>query len=80
MQFVLVDDDGALLTYGQPVGQTLPPLRERQRNYLHVRDSKYGQNAFERPIPADDEGEVNRHDSGVKIRGNHTDSFVASEL
>ena len=50
-QFVLVDDDGNLLTYGQPTGN-LPHIRERQMNYMHVKinDSKYSKNAFERPI------------------------------
>jgi hypothetical protein len=48
-QFVLVDDDGDLLTFGQPSGD-LPHLRERQANYLHVKDSKYGRNAFSRVL------------------------------
>ena len=50
-QFVLVDDDGNLLTYGQPTGN-LPHIRERQMNYMHVKInySKYSKNAFERQI------------------------------
>lgn len=38
--FSLVDDDGALLARGTPTGR-LPPLSERQRNYLAVQGGKY---------------------------------------
>lgn len=38
--FVLVDDDGTLLNKGRPSG-SLPPLRERQRNFEEVKGSKY---------------------------------------
>merc|ERR1711966_431366 len=40
--FVLVDDAGHELVRGTPQPQTsLPPLRERQRNYSIVAGSKY---------------------------------------
>lgn len=42
--FVLVDDDGALLARGQPTGEGLPSVRERQRNYQLVEGSKYATN------------------------------------
>jgi hypothetical protein len=42
--FVLVDDDGNLLTKGTPGGE-LPPLRERQMNYRLVAGSKYARAA-----------------------------------
>jgi hypothetical protein len=48
-QFVLVDDNGDLLTWGQPTGQ-LPSLWDRKTNYEHVKNSKYGKNAFERRL------------------------------
>lgn len=48
-QFVLVDDDGELLTWGEPKGN-LPHIRQRQMNYVHVQKSKYGKNAFERSL------------------------------
>lgn len=48
-QFVLVDDNGDLLTWGQPTGQ-LPSLREREMNYRYVMNSKYGLHAFERSL------------------------------
>ena len=38
--FVLIDDDGALLTKGTPSGQ-LPSAGERRRNYSIVQGSKY---------------------------------------
>lgn len=46
-QFVLVDDDGELLTWGAPAGP-LPSLRDRQMNFEHVQHSKYGRHAYER--------------------------------
>lgn len=46
-QFVLVDDDGELLAWGEPTG-TLPDIRERQANFEHLRGSKYSKNAFMR--------------------------------
>lgn len=48
-QFVLVDDDGELLTWGQPTGQ-LPSIWDRETNFQHVSGSKYGKNAFERRL------------------------------
>lgn len=39
-QFVLVDDDGQLLTVGSPVGR-LPDISERSKNYRVVQGSKY---------------------------------------
>lgn len=38
--FVLVDDHGERLAYGEPTGQ-LPAVYERQQNYTAVRRSKY---------------------------------------
>jgi len=38
--FVIVDDDGTMLTRGTATGQ-LPNLRERQQNYMVVQGSKY---------------------------------------
>ena len=46
----MVDDDGNLLTYGQPDEDNLPHIRHRQMNYMHVENSKYGKNAFERQL------------------------------
>jgi len=40
-RFVLVDDAGAPLATGTPIGDALPPLRERQKNYRAVQGSKY---------------------------------------
>lgn len=48
-QYVLVDDDGELLTWGAPTGR-LPSIRDRMMNYNHVRDSKYGKHAYERNL------------------------------
>lgn len=45
-RFVLVDDDGELLTWGAPV-EPLPPLVDRRLNYEHVQGSKYGRFAQE---------------------------------
>ncbi|KAG8462955.1 hypothetical protein KFE25_001728 [Diacronema lutheri] len=39
-KFVLVDDDGKELARGNPTGR-VPPLYERQRNYLAVQGGKY---------------------------------------
>lgn len=58
-QFVLVDDDGQLLAWGQPTG-LLPSLRDRTMNYMHVKNSKYGVNAFAR-----DSGSCQANDSGT---------------
>lgn len=44
--FVLVDDDGKELAQGQPTGR-LPPLRQRQLNFVTVQGSKYGKVAEE---------------------------------
>lgn len=76
-QFVLVDDDGNLLTYGQPTGN-LPHIRERQMNYMHVKinDSKYSKNAFERPITTDIEQKGGDIYSSVKSQ----DDVHSSEL
>ena len=71
-QFVLVDDDGNLLTYGQPDEDNLPHIRHRQMNYMHVENSKYGKNAFERQL---DTAEM--RDEGVeevKTYGTHDSS------
>lgn len=42
--FVLVDDAGELLASGTPTGR-LPDARQRQMNYMLVRDSKYAKAA-----------------------------------
>ena len=63
-QFVLVDDDGELLTWGQPSG-TLPHISQRQRNYHHVKSSKYGKNAFERSLDSDYVAESVKENSDV---------------
>ena len=42
--FVLVDDDGALLASGTPSGK-LPAIHERQQNYALVKGSKYSREA-----------------------------------
>lgn len=39
-RFVLVDDDGALLNMGAPMGD-LPPFSARRENYLLTVGSKY---------------------------------------
>ena len=38
--FVLVDDAGALLKTGAPTGE-LPPLREREANYMACQGGRY---------------------------------------
>jgi hypothetical protein len=38
--FALVDDDGGVLARGAPTGQ-VPPMRERQRNYMAVQGGQY---------------------------------------
>ena len=67
-QFVLVDDDGNLLTYGQPDERTVPHIRHRQMNYMHVENSKYGKNAFERQINSVEK----RDQSGEEVKSNIT--------
>lgn len=59
-QFVLVDDDGALLTWGEPSG-VLPALRERQRNYQHLLGSKYVAEAFQRRNITHEQGQSGPH-------------------
>jgi len=39
--FVLVDDSGAYLNHGTPIGSTLPDLSIREANYNAVKESKY---------------------------------------
>ncbi|GMH60294.1 hypothetical protein TrVE_jg9583 [Triparma verrucosa] len=46
-QFVLVDDEGLILNRGKGVGDGLPDLRERVRNFKEVEGGKYGRFAFE---------------------------------
>jgi hypothetical protein len=48
-QFVLVDDEGELITWGEPAG-TLPSIRERRANFEHLKGSKYSKNAFMREV------------------------------
>ena len=46
-EFVLVDDDGQILNRGQGMGEGLPSLRQRARNYDAVKGSKYAKHAVE---------------------------------
>jgi hypothetical protein len=53
-QFALVDDDGELLAWGEPKNGNLPHINERKMNFMHVQNSKYGKNAFERTFEGHD--------------------------